>query len=246
MASDIQKQIETLEQYKESVITEAVTKGLNPDVEMKDSSIEWIGEIPKHWKIARLKYLSLRIGDGLHGTPIFSDDCVYFINGNNLGKEKIEIKENTDTLSVGEKSKYKQPILTNNTILIALNGTYGITSFYNNENILLGKSAGYVVLEDDINKFYIRYYLSSMCSKIEMDLSLSGTTIANLSLKTLSGINIVLPTNDEQIEIVSYLNEKCTNINKILGLKKQQLETLTQYKKSLIYEYVTGKKEVPT
>ena len=171
---------------------------------------------------------------------------MYFINGNNLGKEKIEIKENTDTLSVGEKSKYKQPILTNNTILIALNGTYGITSFYNNENILLGKSAGYVVLEDDINKFYIRYYLSSMCSKIEMDLSLSGTTIANLSLKTLSGINIVLPTNDEQIEIVSYLNEKCTNINKILGLKKQQLETLTQYKKSLIYEYVTGKKEVPT
>ncbi|MBR1372962.1 restriction endonuclease subunit S [bacterium] len=102
------------------------------------------------------------------------------------------------------------------------------------------------MLEDDINKFYIRYYLSSMCSKIEMDLSLSGTTIANLSLKTLSGINIVLPTNDEQIEIVSYLNEKCTNINKILGLKKQQLETLTQYKKSLIYEYVTGKKEVPT
>ena len=89
-AEDIQKEIDLLEDYKKSVITEVVTKGLNPDAEMKDSGIEWIGEIPKGWKIIRLKYITNSIGDGLHGTPNYDDlGTIFFINGNNLGNRKI-------------------------------------------------------------------------------------------------------------------------------------------------------------
>lgn len=87
-----QELIEKLKAYKLSVITEAVTKGLNPDVPMKDSGVEWIGEIPEHWKIGKLCFFTVRIGDGLHGTPEFDDAGeYYFINGNNLGDTYITI-----------------------------------------------------------------------------------------------------------------------------------------------------------
>lgn len=136
-----QKIIEKLKDYKLSMITETVTKGLNPDAKMKDSGVEWIGEIPEHWSITKLKYLSLEIGDGIHTTPRYdSSGDIYFINGNNIGFDNLVFKENTNTINEEEYKNYKLPLLTKDTILITLNGaTYGKTSFYNHEKVLLGK-----------------------------------------------------------------------------------------------------------
>ena len=207
--------------------------------EMKDSGIEWIGEIPAKWTRKKLNYLSERIGDGLHGTPVFdSDGCYYFINGNNIGKKEIQIKNNTDTVNFDEYRKYMQP-LNNNTILISLNGTIGCVSNYNNEKIILGKSAGYITLFPLINREFIRYYLQSDASQIAFVLSFSGTTINNLSLATLRNLSVLLPDNDEQNRIVSFLDNKCAEIDSLISDIQSQIEALEEYKRSVITEAVT-------
>ncbi|WP_347996100.1 restriction endonuclease subunit S [uncultured Eubacterium sp.] len=243
--SDIEKQIETLEKYKKSIITEAVTKGLDPDVEMKDSGIELIGQIPNEWKISRLGWISKKIGDGIHGTVTFEDGETnfYFINGNNIKKRNIAIKDNTQRITARIYNTYKTN-LTTHTILISLNGTIGNLAFYNNENVLLGKSVGFIELKEEYNKEYIYYLLQANYIKTIFELSFAGTTINNLSLQTLRKTNVLLPPKTEQKKIVKYLDKKCAEIDGAIEEKKEQLDTLEQYKKSVIYEYVTGKKEV--
>ena len=198
-----EQMIEELKAYKQSVITEAVTKGLNPNAPMKDSAsreqnhacmnyaeaqpvferkfkdsgIDWIGEVPEHWKIGRLKRISNKIGDGLHGTPEYVDNSpFYFINGNNLGRKQIEIYNDTNKVNKAEYDKYYID-LDDNTILISLNGTIGNLSFYNGEKVILGKSAGYVRLMSQSNKHYYYYYLQALNVKEYFFLSLAGTTM---------------------------------------------------------------------
>lgn len=163
-----QEVIEKLKAYKLSVITEAVTKGLKPDVPMKDSGVEWIGEIPEHWILNKLKYLSLDIGDGIHATPTYDvDGNIYFVNGNNIGEEYLVFKEDTNAISDTEYASYKLPLLTENTVFITLNGaTYGKTSFYHGEKVLLGKSAGFITLKSTESREFIRYYLQSYTAKL--------------------------------------------------------------------------------
>ena len=241
-----QKVIEKLKEYKLSVITEAVTKGLNPDVSMKDSGIEWIGKIPKHWILNKFKYISLDIGDGIHTTPTYdSNGNVYFINGNNIGNDYLVFKEDTNTINDIEYSLYKLPVLTKDTVFITLNGaTYGKTSFYHGERILLGKSAGFITLKSAENKEFIRYYLQSHTARYIMNLSLLGSTIANLSLRTIRDFLIPYPPIKEQLEIVRYLNLRIKSIDISIAKKEELIEKFIKYKKSLIYEVVTGKKEV--
>ena len=237
--------IEEYKKLKQAVITQAVTKGIRPDRQMKDSGIEWIGEIPAEWEMTKIKYISSGVGDGLHAAPEFENNGLYyFINGNNLGDKQIRIKDNTNSVSEEEYSKYNQPALCPNAILIALNGTYGLVSFYNCERIMLGKSAGYINLFPSINRNYVRYALLSDYSKRQMDDSLAGTTIANISLRTIRNMSITWPTDNEQEEISKYLDSTCAEFDILLARKAQLLYELESYKKSLIFEYVTGKKEV--
>ena len=245
-AEDIQKEIDLLDDYKKSVITEVVTKGLNPDAEMKDSGIEWIGEIPKGWKIIRLKYITNSIGDGLHGTPNYDDlGTIFFINGNNLGNRKISITEKTNRLTEEEYKKCGVVKLDKCTLLMSLNGTYGTLSMYDNEPIMLSKSVGYINVCNKETKEYLYYFLQSSLAQNQMTISLAGTTIANLSLATVRNLKICLPSICEQQQIADYLDIKCSEIDALIADKKRQLDILADYKKSLIYEYVTGKKEVP-
>ena len=241
-----QEVIENLKAYKLSVITEAVTKGLNPDVPMKDSGVEWIGGIPEHWEIGKLCFFTVRIGDGLHGTPEFDDKGeYYFINGNNLGNTYITIKENTKTVGLSEYNKHFIA-LNENTLLISLNGTIGNVSLYHGEQIILGKSAGYIILDPrrDLTLDYLRFYLQSKSVKTLLELSFAGTTINNLSLETLRNLPICIMTAEEQHHIAKFLDEKCVNIESTILKKQILIERLVAYKKSLIYEVVTGKKEV--
>lgn len=239
--------IEEYKKLKQSIITQAVTKGVWGDREMKDSGIEWIGQMPLAWKRCKLKNVSVRIGDGLHGTPEFDDGGdVYFINGNNIGQKFLEIKSDTKRLSMGELEKYHNPVLNDNTIMITLNGaTYGKVSLYKKYPVLLGKSAGYITLIETVCREYVRYYLMSSTSKLLMLLSLNGTTIQNLSLTTLNNFPILLPPIEEQQEIARYLDVKVDEVDALIKKKEQYLLELESYQKSLIYEYVTGKKEVP-
>ena len=246
--SMLSKTISSIEEYKklkQSVITQAVTKGVRGEREMKDSGVEWIGEIPEEWNKCKLKNISIDIGDGLHGTPKFDDSGeVYFINGNNFSSEYVEPKFDTKKLCLEESLNYPKPELTEQTIMISLNGSYGKVCLYRYFPMLLGKSAGYITLLPSSNRRYVRYYLSSTPAQIIMTLSLNGTTIPNLSLNTLYNFPTILPSASEQAEIADYLDAKCAEIDKLIAKKEQLVKELENYKKSLIFEYVTGKKEL--
>ena len=246
--SMLSKTISSIEEYKklkQAVITQAVTKGVRGEREMKDSGVDWIGEIPREWNKCKLKNISIDIGDGLHGTPKFDDSGeVYFINGNNFSSEYVEPKFDTKKLCLEESLNYPKPELTEQTIMISLNGSYGKVCLYRYFPMLLGKSAGYITLLPSINRRYVRYYLSSTPAQIIMTLSLNGTTIPNLSLNTLYNFPTILPSASEQAEIADYLDAKCAEIDGLIAKKEQLVKELESYKKSLIYEVVTGKREV--
>ena len=245
MLSKTRSSIEEYKKLKQAVITQAVTKGVRGEREMKDSGVEWIGEIPEEWNKCKLKNISIDIGDGLHGTPKFDDSGeVYFINDNNFSSEYVEPKFDTKKLCLEESLNYPKPELTEQTIMISLNGSYGKVCLYRYFPMLLGKSAGYITLLPSINRRYVRYYLSSTPAQIIMTLSLNGTTIPNLSLNTLYNFPTILPPASEQAEIADYLDAKCTEIDGLIAKKEQLIKELESYKKSLIYEVVTGKREV--
>ena len=245
--SKTRSSIEEYKKLKQSVITQAVTKGVRGERAMKDSGVEWTGEIPEEWNKCKLKNISIDIGDGLHGTPKFDDSGeVYFINGNNFSSEYVEPKFDTKKLCLEESLNYPKPELTEQTIMISLNGSYGKVCLYRYFPMLLGKSAGYITLLPSINRRYVRYYLSSTPAQIIMTLSLNGTTIPNLSLNTLYNFPTILPSASEQAEIADYLDAKCAEIDKLIAKKEQLAKELESYKKSLIYEVVTGKREIFT
>lgn len=254
LSADIQSQIKILEEYKKSIITEAVTKGLNPDVEMKDSGIEWIGMVPKHWKCVRLKHCldkrttSMRVGPfgtALSGSNI-QDNGVWVYN------QRCVLDKNfttNDTFISEEKFReLKSFEVFEGDILITTRGSVGkvavvpptaskgvlhpcIIRFVPNKQLIDSKFIEYIFNNSDIVLNQILYKSNS-------------TTIDVIYSYSLREVYLPIMPLSEQKEIIKYLDAKCTTLDAIIADKKAQLETLTEYKKSLIYEYVTGKKEV--
>lgn len=243
----INNEIENLENYKKSVITEAVTKGLDKNVEMKDSGIEWIGEIPKHWEIIRLKYgltEKMKYGASEEGVE-FSETLPRYIritdidqNGNLKSTGKQSLPENK---SVGY-------ILEDNTVLFARSGaTVGKTFLYKKE---YGRSAyaGYLIAAKTNNIIllgvWLYYFTFSDAYYNWTRQMFSQSTIQNINAEKYSNMPLPITNISNQLKIIDYLNKKTKIIDDSIAIKQKQLETLEEYKKSLIYEYVTGKKEV--
>lgn len=240
LTADIQTQIDTLEQYKRSVITEAVTKGLNPDVEMKDSEIEWIGEIPATWDIH----------------PVYS----YF--GERKNKNSLGNENNLLSLSYGRV--IRKDINANGGLLPESFNTYNIveaddiiirpTDLQNDKRSL---RTGLVKEHGIITSAYIdlcpikhvssRYfhYLLHAYDVMKVFYNMGNGVRQGLNYSEFSKLMVFEPSYAEQVSIANYLDKKCTEINACIDDKQRQLEILAEYKKSLIYEYITGKKEVP-
>ena len=243
------QEIQILEDYKKSVITEAVTKGLDKNVEMKDSGIEWIGEIPINSNIVRLKHLvSRNITDGTHQTPDYEDkEKGYpFLSSKDITKGYIDwsdIKYITKNLHKKLQSETK---VERDDILLAKNGTTGIAAIVDTDKVF----DIYVTLAlirpntKLINPKFLLYSINSLNSKKQFSEHLVGIGVPNLHLNLIKNTFITVHNMGEQKRISDYLDYKCKTVDEIISLKQKQLETLEEYKKSLIYEYVTGKKEV--
>ena len=164
-------------------------------------------EPKKGWNTFALKDISESIGDGLHGTPEYSDDgpC-YFINGNNLNDGVITINNKTNRVSSEERDKYYIP-LNNHTLLVSINGTLGKVAYYNGEDVILGKSACYITLKKGINKDFIFHILSSDIFMKYAESEYTGLTIKNVSLKSMRNFPIHFPPSEkEQLIVVDKLN----------------------------------------
>ena len=257
LTADIQKEIEVLEEYKKSVITEAVTKGLNPNVEMKDSGIEWIGEIPSHWSFPKITYIldyshPYPIGDGDHGSikyTEYKDEGLPFIRVQNLGFATELNMENIVYISEKQNETIKNSSLHPKDILFAKTGaTIGKVGIVPSEIPLANTTShvGKITVAKDVNPKFIFYVLASYIGyKQFWDIAAQKSTRPELSIDEIKTIHVLLPQKiEEQTEIVSYLDATCRLIDDAVCEKKEQLTTLEEYKKSVIYEYVTGKKEV--
>lgn len=244
--ADIEKQIETLKKYKKSLITEAVTKGLDRSVPMKDSGIEWIGEIPSSWKVEPIKYhIDFFNGDRGENYPSKAEmmsEGVPFINAGHLLNDGLDM-ENMDYISE-EKYKIMGGVkLRKGDILYCLRGSVGKNAILNIDRGTVASSL--VALRSrSISAKFLYYSLNSHIEEVQRFLWDNGTAQPNLSAENLGKFKVCIPNRQEQDAIVEFLDEKCSAIDDIVESKTQALRTMQQHKKSLIYEYVTGKKRV--
>lgn len=197
--------------------------------------------LPEGWKNAHLASLCEKISDGIHTTPDYDEHSdVFFVNGNNIQPNGLNFFENTKRVSQKDYEKYKKDI-GSNTILMSINGTIGNTCLYNNERVVLGKSACYLNVKDNTDLIFILHSLRSSHLQNYFLSELTGTTIRNLSLKTIKTSNIPLPPLPEQKKIAAILS---TWDRAIEGTEKL-LANSQQQKKALMQQLLTGKKRLP-
>jgi len=179
------------------------------------------------WKECKLQDVVSKLGDGLHGTPEYDNngDC-FFINGNNLVDGKIVIKENTQRVSYAEYSKYKKE-LNDRTILLGINGTIGNVALYNNEKCILGKSACYFNVKNEVDKHFIKYVITNKHFQDYIETFAHGTTIMNVSLQTVREYSFKLPPLPEQESIASILSSLDDKID-LLHRQNKTLEALAE------------------
>lgn len=185
-----------------------------------------------NWDITNLSAVTSILGDGLHGTPIYDEDGeYYFINGNNLVNGRIEVSNKDKKVSKPEFEKYKKT-LNDRTILVSINGTLGNVAFYNNEKIVLGKSACYFNLLDSVDKYYVRYVLESDLFKKYINTFATGSIIKNISLKQMRDFEFRLPP----LHIQKKLSYVLSTLDEKIALNNQINATLEQMAKAL-YDY---------
>ncbi|MEJ7531475.1 restriction endonuclease subunit S [Staphylococcus hominis] len=214
-----QQSIKELKKYKQSLITEAVTKGLDPNVEMKDSGVEWIGAIPSRWGLNQIK----TVAKVMNGKKIETDDGHIPVFGSG-GVFKYTNTKLYDRESVlfGRKGTIGKPLIVNQPFWTV------DTMFYTH------------IFENRAFPKWLYYILISL----PWDVYSTQTTIPSIVGSEIESIRIPVPAIEEQQQIVQYLDNKISTIDKLIEDKTKVIEELENYKKSLIYEYVTGKKEV--
>ncbi len=184
-----------------------------------------------NWKYEKLSKLCFRIGDGLHGTPSYVEDSeIYFINGNNLKNGRIEITNNTKCVSEeGLKENYIE--LNENSLLLSINGTLGSMAFYRNEKVMLGKSSAYLNFKSPINKFYYYYFQLPFVQEYFFNVA-TGSTIKNLSLKSIQDFEVPYPEYSEWdgiASVLSALDSKIELNNRINAELEAMAKTLYDY-----------------
>ena len=187
----------------------------------------------KEWKKYKLSDITSKLGDGLHGTPKYDNNGeYYFINGNNLENGKILIKPDTKRVSFTEYQKYKKE-LNNNTILLSINGTLGNIGYYNNEKVILGKSACYFNLKDGFSKDYVRYIMSTKSFKLFLENFATGATIKNVSLDAMRNFEFYAPRKDLQDKIAKILS----NYDNLIENNNKRIKILEEIAQKIYKEW---------
>ena len=248
-AIDNQKQIiEKLKEYKQSLITETVTKGLNPNVKLKDSGIEWIGSIPEHWEMAKFKVILLKKVDNRGRTPELSDNenDIPLIEVNAIGGKYPDTNLIKKYISQESHDKYiRDDLKTGDIIVTTVGATIGKCSVVPQSfNYCIAQNlVAYRVNEKNYPLFWSYYFKSQTFQTMFFQYD-KGNTINNVKISNMEQGYIVIPTLKEQKEIAEYLDKKCNRIDEAIKQKEETISKLEEYKKSLIFECVTGKKEV--
>lgn len=235
-----QKRIALLQELKQSVITHAVTKGLNPNVEMKQSGVEWIGDVPKHWEVMPLKFTGT-FGNGLTYSPKdVVDNGILVLRSSNIQNSSLSFEDNVYVSKVSRDLLVKKGDI----IICSRNGSaalVGKSAFVDKE---LNATFGAFMMRyiPNIEKKYGFYLFQTAIGQYKG--YFSTTTINQLTKTTIDEIKVPLAMAEEQAVIASYLDHKCATIDTSISNAQHQIELLQEYKQSLITEVVTGKRKV--
>ena len=243
-----QKEIELLKERRQILIQQAVTKGLDATVPMKDSGVDWIGEIPEHWEVRKLKTLSKKIVDGTHFTPNYIDEGIPFLRVTDLTNMQSGVIqwEKVNRISVEEhKSLIKRAFGEKGDVLLSKNGTIGLTKVIDwDEEFSFFVSLCLIKLRKEINPHYFTYFFNSPLVDEQLNFGSSRTSVTNLHLEKIKELLIVLPPINEQDKIIKAIDELTNPIAKAISIKEQEIEKLKEYKMVLIDQVVTGKVRV--
>lgn len=226
--------IEEYKQLKQSVITQAVTKGIRPNRPMKDSGIEWIGEIPEDWKVKKLKYSCNNRNEN------YSSDygALEYFALENIESKSAKFIHTENVYDIAQSQICKENDVVFGKLRPYLAKVYQVPTLC----CCSGEFAVFCDFEGVAD--YYKYIMLSHWFINIVDASTYGTKMPRANIQFIKNMDITVPSKTEQTEIVSYLDDKCSEIDKLITKKEQLIEELETYKKSLIYEYVTGKKEV--
>ena len=245
LIADKENLISLLEQEKELTISNAVTKGLNPNVPMKDSKVKWIGEIPEQWSLRKISHSFNTIGSGT--TPLTSNGAYYangtipWINTGDLNNDYLlDVNKTVSTFAVEDNSALK--IYPKYSLVIAMYGAtigkIGITTF----DACVNQACCVLAGSDYFTLRYIYYWFIAN-KKYIIDLGYGGGQ-PNISQEIIKSLRIPCPLIEEQEQIVEYLDKKIAETNETVQIIKDEIELLKEYKETLIYEVITGKIDV--
>lgn len=247
ITTDLEKQIALLQQYKKSLITETVTKGLDTSVPMKDSGIEWTSKIPCHWEIKRFKYLCEYITDGSHFSPETTDEGYPYITaadvkGVGLDYDAAKKISQQDFISLQKAGCRPRK---GDVLLVKDGATTGRIGMVTSEKpCVVLSSVAILRAPDNMDARYLRYLMESDFVQAQIQASMAGSAMPRTVLSKIINYWGIACPKEEQKEICDFLDKKCGYIETIIETKQVQQSTIKQHKKSLIYEYVTGKKRV--
>ena len=239
--------INEYKKLKQAVITQAITKGVRGKREMKNSNIEWLGVIPKEWERTKIKMVaSFFNGDRTSRYPQpsdFVDAGVAFLTSRNIDSDEVDLSE-TKYITEDKYRSLSGAKIQIDDIIFCLRGSVGKCAI--NRTLSCGTVASSLatIRPKDIYPKYLLYFLLSNIASTQTTIFMNGTCAANLSAENVANYYITLPSSAEQKEIADYLDTTCAEIDKLIAKKEQLVKELESYKKSLIYEVVTGKREV--
>lgn len=247
--------IEEYKKLKQAVITQAVTKGIRGDRPMKNSGIEWIGEIPAEWSVVRQKYFWNTIESGVSvnaaDKPVDNSEQYGVLKTSAVSKFMFIPTEHKQ-VNLEEYGRVSCPVRADSIIASRMNTPelVGACGYVQNNypNLFLPDRLWQITFKDELSPKYAWYYLSGIRVRQYISSLSTGTSssMQNISQSQYGNIFITIPSIGEQSEIAKYLDEKCNSVDALIAKKQQYLIEIENYKKSLIYEYVTGKKEVKT
>lgn len=240
--------IEEYKKLKQAVITQAVTKGIRGDRPMKNSGIEWIGDIPAEWEIRKIFRAINKVGDIDHYMPDSVDDGIPYLMTGDLQEKLSDVNlKRCKKVSFQDYEMLSSKIrVSKGDVIFARYATIGTVCFVDTEDNILVSYACLIIKPNSSLLYgeFLFYYLKSTAFLEEIKQYIKANTQANVGLDSVSKAKIALPSVHEQQKIVEYLRDKCKKIDALIAKKQQYLTEIENYKKSLIYEYVTGKREV--
>ncbi|WP_370613351.1 restriction endonuclease subunit S [Citrobacter portucalensis] len=243
-----QQLIELLKEKRQTVISHAVTKGLNPDVPMKDSGVEWLGDVPKHWDVCAIKHIvSTPITDGPHETPDFIDDGIPFISAEAISSGVIDFDKKRACISIKDHKRFSKKYSPqfNDIYMVKSGATTGITAIvetYDDFNIW--SPLAVIRCNDYSNPYFVINFMRSKPFQTAIELNWSYGTQQNIGMGVIGNLHIARPPVSEAIEIATHLRAKCSKFDELIDIAMMQISIMQERRTALISAAVTGKIDV--